>query len=115
MLGAGVSTGRKYYSALITEATALRAGDQSRLTDWSVGWLYYYLTRPLFGAVLGAMSYLLSFIGVQVLTFGDRIEMSEEGRLLLYALAFLSGFAVSHVLDRLEAVSKEIFRPYHKP
>lgn len=61
------------------------------------------------------MSYLLTFIGVQVLASGDTINVSDVGALVLYALAFISGFAVSNVFDRLGAVAKEIFRPYPKP
>ncbi len=110
MLGAAMASSRKYYKVLITESAAKTSGLNGSTTDWSLGWLFYYLTRPLLGAVLGALAYTLTFIGFQVLSKLPTEEISDRGRYLLYALAFVSGFSVSHVLDRLEAISKEIFQ-----
>jgi len=42
--------------------------------------------------------------------YGMTVEISNEGKYLLFALAFVSGFAVSHILDRLEALAKKIFQ-----
>jgi len=110
MLGASIASIRKYYRVLITESTARHAGKPVQDTDWSLGWIYYYLTRPILGAVLGALSFTLSFVGFQVLAKHQSIEISHEGRYLLFALAVVSGFSVSHVLDRLEAISKQFFQ-----
>lgn len=110
MLGATLAAIRKYYRALISEATAFAKGEQSPLTNWGWGWLYYYMTRPLLGAVLGALSFTLSYIGLQLLAKPSDIQISTQGRYLLVALSFVSGFSVSHVLDRLDAVSRQVFK-----
>jgi glucose uptake protein GlcU len=110
MVGATIAAIRKYYSKLISESTAKATGNVKPPLDWGLGWIYYYMSRPILGAILGALSYTLSFVGVLILTNGRDIVISNEGRFLLNALAFVSGFAVSQVLDRLGAVSKQIFR-----
>src|SRR3990170_529995 len=76
MLGASVASIRKYYKVLITEATEKQSGKTVQKTDWSLGWVYYYLTRPLLGTVLGALSFTLSFIGFHVLANQPTIEIS---------------------------------------
>jgi hypothetical protein len=110
MLGATVAAIRKYYRTLITQTTARAAGQPVPPNDWTFGWLYYYLTRPLLGGVLGALVYTLSFVGIQILVSPKQIAISSEGRYLLFGLSFLSGFAVSHVLDALEALARKLFR-----
>ena len=109
-LGAAVAAMRRYYKTLITESTAWAAARPIPPSDWTLGWVYYYLTRPILGGVLGALAYTLSFVGIQILATPPDVEVSNEGRVLLYALAFVSGFAVSHVLDSLEAVARKVFR-----
>lgn len=109
MLGAATAAIRKFYSTLITDTTAQLEGRSSRPSDWSFGWCYYYLTRPLLGAILGALTFLLSLIGFHVLASRPDVPISEQGRYLLYAVAFLSGFSVSNVLTRLESIAKNAF------
>ena len=111
MMGAALAAIRKYYRVLITERTALETHQVATPTDWTLGWVYYYLTRPLLGAILGALTFTLSYIGVQVLTKPGSPSISDEGQFVLYALAFIAGFSVTHVLDRLEAVAKQTFGP----
>jgi hypothetical protein len=110
MLGAAMAGVRKYYKTLITETTARMGTLPSGPVVWDLGWLVYYLTRPILGAILGALSFTLSFVGFHVLANPSKIEISDEGRYLLFALAFVAGFAVSQVLDRLNSVAKEIFK-----
>ncbi len=109
MIGSSIATIRRYYGRIISERAAQLQGKQIPPTDWSYGITFYYLTRPVLGSVLGALSYTLSFIGFQILSEPKALEISGEGVLLLYAVALLSGFSVTHVLDRLEAISKQIF------
>jgi len=109
MLGATVAAMRKYYKYLITiDNTNVEENNVTH--DWSFGWVYYYLTRPILGAVLGALTYLLSFLGFQILSDSNNLSISNEGSYLLFSLAFISGFSVSHALDRLEDISKQIFQ-----
>ena len=109
MLGASMAAMRKFYSTLISESTAKSENKKVVLNDWSFGWCYYYLTRPILGAVLGALAFLLSFIGFQVMASPSIIEISTEGRSLLYALAFLAGFSASNVLTRLDKIARKTF------
>lgn len=111
MLGATLAAIRKYYRALITERTQQLENPATPGLDWSLGWVYYYVTRPILGGVLGALALTLSFVGVKVLTTPSSVPISEGGRYLLYASAFLVGFATSQVLDLLEAIAQRVFRP----
>ncbi len=113
MLGASMAAIRKYYKTLITYSTNI-ANNNNVSLDWSWGWVYYYLTRPLLGAILGALTYTLSFIGFQIISSGNQIDFSPQGQYLLYSIALISGFSVSHVLDRLENVSKQMFQAIEK-
>ena len=58
--GACIAAIRKYYRALITEAAAHSKGQETHPTNWSWGWIFYYLSRPILGCVLGALAYTLS-------------------------------------------------------
>ena len=109
VVGAAMAAMRKYYQALITNSTARTHGKALSSPAWDLGWIYYYLTRPLLGGVLGALSFTLSFIGFEVMAKAPSAELSDQGRYLLFALAFVAGFAVSHVLDRLNSIAKRTF------
>lgn len=108
-LGATTAAIRKYYKYLIISSEEEKDNVTSKLSQWSFAWTYYYLTRPILGSLLGALSYLFSYIGVGILSSAEKVDLSAKGIYFLYAFAFLSGFSVSHVLDRLENVSKQIF------
>lgn len=114
MLGAAIASIRKYYQYLITYSAAKASGQSVQPMDWSLGWVYYYLTRPILGSALGALAYLLSFIGFHVLADSPSLDISNKGKYVLFAVAFISGFSVSHVLDRVEAVAKQIFQSDQK-
>jgi len=115
MLGAAIASIRKYYKYLITYSTAKASGRSVQPMDWSFGWVYYYLTRPILGSALGALAYLLSFIGFHILADSPSLDISNKGEYILFAVSFVSGFSVSHVLDRVEAVAKQIFQTGHRP
>lgn len=110
MIGATMASIRKYYRVIITESTARLKGDSTASIEWGLGWVYYYLTRPILGSILGALCYTLTFIGFQILAEPTSFGISSEGRYLLYALSFISGFAVSNVLDRLGELAEQIFQ-----
>lgn len=110
-LGAAMAVTRKYYRVLITESTASKSGNPWKPVSWDIGWVYYYLTRPLLGGVIGALTFTLSFVGVHLITSAKAPDITTEGKYLLFGLAFLSGFSVSRVLDRLEALAKQLFKP----
>jgi hypothetical protein len=110
MLGSSMAAIRKYYRSLITESTSAASGATATPLLWDFGWVFYYLTRPILGGILGALSFTLSFVGFHILAQPAQIELSNEGRYLLFALAFISGFAVSQALDRLNSVAKELLQ-----
>ena len=111
MLGSSIATIRRYYRALLTETTAVMEGKPNPPLIWDFAWVFYYLTRPILGGILGALTFTLSFIGLQILATPVKPEVSNQGKYLLFALAFVSGFAVGQVLDRLNSVAKEVFEP----
>lgn len=110
MLGALMAAIRKFYRILITDSTRQANGKRVQKLTWDFGWTFYYLTRPILGSVLGALSYTLSFIGFNALASSTEITISREGHFLLYALALVSGFSVSQVLDKLNTTAKNIFQ-----
>ncbi len=114
LLGASIVTLRRYYQALITEDMGPPADGQHRPIVWGFGWLVYYISRPVLGAILGALVYMLSFIGLQVMVAADRIDISTEGAMLMYGIAFVAGYGVSNVMDRVEAISRNVFKPAPK-
>jgi hypothetical protein len=67
MMGSSIASMRKYYRVLITDSANSRSGNTAQTATWDFGWVYYYLTRPLVGGVLGALSFTLSFVGFQAL------------------------------------------------
>jgi hypothetical protein len=110
MLGASLATIRKYYKALITDVTLMLQGATSGFSVWTLGWIYYYITRPILGGLLGALTYTLSYVGFRILATSTNIEISAEGKYALYGVSLLAGYSVSHVLDVMSAVSKQVFR-----
>jgi hypothetical protein len=110
MLGAAISLIRKYYSTLITESTINQKAETNFNFVWSAGWIYYYLIRPIMGGVAGALVFLLSYMSVQIIVIGRPLEISSQGRLLLYALSFIAGFSVTDVLNKIVEVSKQVFK-----
>jgi len=109
--GATIALIRKYYKAWITRSAAILTESNPPFQDWSFGWIYYYIVRPWLGATLGAFVFMLSLIGFNVLQSADKVTMmSEEGKMLLFALAFLTGYSVSDVLDRLSDTSEQLFK-----
>ena len=110
MLGAVIASIRRYYHALITEEVSGREHSRALTLTWGYGCLYYYITRPLLGGVLAALVYMLSFVGVQVMVTAKDLQFKTEGLLILYAVAFLAGFSVTDVLNRIETVATSIFR-----
>jgi len=111
MLGASLAATRKYYKVLITESTARALGKTDAHAVWDFGWTFYYLTRPILGAILGALAFALVLIGFEILSISQNSSISRQGNMMLYVIALLSGYAVSQVLDRLNAVAKQVFAP----
>lgn len=109
MLGAAMATTRKFYRILITETTNLAIGSSTPKAIWDFGWVFYYVTRPVLGGILGALSFTLSFVGFNILASSD-VDISSEGRFLLFGVAFISGFSVSQMLDRLNGMAKQLFK-----
>lgn len=110
MLGASLATIRKYYKALITDVTIMLQGATTGFSIWSLGWIYYYITRPILGSLLGALTYTLSYVGFRILAASTNMEISTVGKYALYGISLLAGYSVSYVLDVMSAVSKQVFR-----
>lgn len=110
MLGSSVAAIRKYYRWLITESQMQKAGKEISPLDWSWGWIYYYICKPLIGYVLGAMIYTLTAVSLKIFSEPILVGVSTEGRCLLYGISFLAGYSGGSMLDRLEYVSEQLFK-----
>lgn len=110
VLGAAMAAMRKFYRILISEGASQLSGQSFLKINWNLGWMFYFITRPILGGILGALSYTLSFVGFNTLASSPDMEISTHGRFLLYGFAFVSGFGVSQVLDRLNAIAKQLFQ-----
>lgn len=108
MLGASMASLRKLYKSLITESTAKSRGTPFAPLTWDFGWVLYYITRPMLGAILGASSYLLGYVGFQILTGPVDVNVSNHGTHLFYTIALLCGFSASQALDRMHTAAKDI-------
>lgn len=108
MLGASMASLRKLYKSLITESTAKSRSTSFAPLTWDFGWILYYITRPMLGAILGATSYLLGYVGFQILTGPIDVKVSNQGTYLFYTIALLCGFSSSQALDRMHTAAKDI-------
>ena len=109
-LGASLSTIRKLYQSCITHHVVQARGEVSEasnpLQSWGFGWGLYFASRPLVGAAIGALTYLLSFIGFPFLSKSSDPTLSDQARYVLFGVSCLGGFSVSHVLDKMAGLSK---------
>ena len=107
MLASSMFMIRKYYKAMESMGESPDSTQPQPAT--ALGSLVLYLSRPAFGTVLGASVYMLGYIGIHKVVRGDSIELSQSGMMVLYALAAVAGFAVTHLLDRMSAIAERIF------
>jgi hypothetical protein len=108
-LGATLVAFRKFYQSVLTDETAAAFGEQPTPTAWGLGWLIYYAGRPLVGGILGALVYMLSFLGLQVMTVADSITLSGQGTLVLYSAALAAGSSSSLMLDLIGDLASKVF------
>lgn len=109
MLGSSMASIRKYYRVLITESNSNSTSQLGEDNRWGFGWTFYYLTRPILGATLGGLAFILVFVGFRVLSTSPVNMISSQGNMMLYVVSLLAGYAVSQVLDRLSDVATQVF------
>ncbi|MCS7266030.1 MAG: hypothetical protein NZ805_14510 [Armatimonadetes bacterium] len=81
--------------------------------DYSTRFWVDYLTRPFLGAVLGVVVYAFAVGLAWTLTLQspDSAQMPK----VIFALGFLSGYALRSVLAWLSGIARTIFRPTPSP
>ncbi|MFN3420220.1 MAG: hypothetical protein ACK40X_00665 [Armatimonadota bacterium] len=81
--------------------------------DYSTRFWVDYLTRPLLGAVLGVVVYAFAVGLAWTLTLQS--PMGAQMPKVVFALGFLSGYALRSVLTWLNGIAKTVFRPAPSP
>lgn len=114
VMGASMAAMRKLYRAGITHDVLLAQKIDCEATNpiksWGTWWVYYFVTRPIYGGFLGALVFLLSNVSLQIMSQAGGEVLSPQGRYILFGVACLSGYSVSHVLDHLSNASKKVFK-----
>ena len=77
--------------------------------DYSPRFWVDYLTRPLLGGVLGIVVY--AFAAGLAWTMTLQSPVGDQMPKVIFALGFLSGYALRSVLNWLNNIAKSIFRP----
>jgi hypothetical protein len=81
--------------------------------DYSPRFWVDYLTRPLLGGVLGIVVY--AFAAGLAWTLTLQSPVGDQMPKVIFALGFLSGYALRSVLAWLNSIAKSIFRPAPSP
>jgi len=81
--------------------------------DYSVRFWVDYFTRPLLGGVLGVVVYAFAVGLAWTLTLQSPVGAQMPK--VVFALGFLSGYALRSVLTWLNGIAKTIFRPAPSP
>jgi len=81
--------------------------------DYSTRFWVDYLTRPLLGGILGVVVYAFTVGLAWTLTLQSPVGAQMPK--VIFALGFLSGYALRSVLTWLNGVAKTIFRPAPSP
>lgn len=75
---------------------------------FKLSWTWWYLFRPIIGAVAGVFAYFLIAGGLSF--FGTPLETSYSRRVMFYlAVSFLGGFSFTQFADGLEKTASTIF------
>jgi len=81
--------------------------------DYSARFWVDYLTRPLLGGVLGVVVYAFAVGLAWTLTLQSPV--GSQMPKVVFALGFLSGYALRSVLTWLNGLAKTVFRPAPSP
>lgn len=101
LLGATVYSFRGFYWAI---------GPQSRTNpryQYDPNWTPWYIARPIMGAFLGVFTFALLRAGVATL---GSASTDATATAAYFAVAFLAGFAVTEVLNWLNAAARRLFQ-----
>lgn len=101
LLGATVYSFRGFYWAI---------GPQSRRNpryQYDPNWTPWYIARPIMGAFLGVFTFALLRAGVATL---GSASTDATATAAYFAVAFLAGFAVTEVLNWLNAAARRMFQ-----
>ncbi len=76
---------------------------------WGLGWFWFYFNRPILGAFVAFVAYVL--IGGGLLTLRQLSPSSQSTNVSLFAigLGWLAGYTVTELISRLESVASSIF------
>jgi len=69
--------------------------------QWDVGWLPWYMLRPVVSLILGGVSYLFVKAGLMLLGAAQTVSGPPLG---IWALAFIAGLNVDRFLAKIEEI-----------
>ena len=74
---------------------------------WGWGWFWFYFNRPIMGAFVGFITYVL-FVG-GLFNENSLSIKNNQSIILAIGLGWLAGYNVSDLISRLESVASSIF------
>jgi len=83
--------------------------------QWDPKYNYWHLARPLFGAVVGIVSYFLIVLVVNSTGQKDADGSADVGNVFYYVVAFLVGYREETFRELLQRVADIVLRPGEPP
>ncbi len=76
--------------------------------NWDSSYNYWHYTRPIFGAVTGAIGSLIYWV---LLRFGNTSTTIKVDRVMFYVVAFVLGFSDKAFIELLTNITDVIIKP----
>ncbi len=95
-----------YHSHLDKNDSNFKKGDIKEF-EWEWGWFWFYFNRPIMGAFVGFVTYVLIVGGL--LDENSLSIKNNQSIILAIGLSWLAGYNVSDIISRLESVASAIF------
>ncbi len=101
------STRMLYYHFHLEKKDSSFDEDKKKEFEWEWGWFWFYFSRPIMGAFVGSVTYILIVLG---LLGEDSLSIkSNQSIILAIGLGWLAGYNVTDIISRLESVASAVF------
>lgn len=92
-----------YYHSHVCEEYNKFDEEKREEFKWEWGWIWFYFSRPILGAFVGFVTYVLILCGFLDLKIGNKSS------LIAFGLGWLAGYNVTELIHKLEDVASAIF------
>ena len=92
-----------YYHSHLCEKYNRFDEEKRKEFNWDRGWIWFYLNRPILGAFVGFVTYVLILCGFLDLKIGNKSSVIAIG------LGWLAGYNVTELIHKLEDVASAVF------